>query len=197
MTCTFFLLHFQSQITSHSNIPIHTFTSCSGPIGAIALYCSAWNYTNTPGYQCDDGSTDPAKGKLDYSPSGSMDGPSTRTVIFPNNCDLRRDTNLNGVIFENGTFGGMMRLITPQGSEMHLVIESDWNNGSSYYTDKKMLFPHLVRYLTEDPLIGIVVVIFMVFPITNHLLNYQYYVVVMHSLMTDLIGFMAIRRTIM
>ena len=140
----------------------HTFTSCPGPNGEIVLYYSAWNYTDTPECQCDDGSTDPAKCKMtgndynflnimDYSPSGSIDGPWTRTVIFPNNSDLRRDTNLNGVILENGTFVGMMRLITPQGSEMHLVIGSDWKNGSSYYMDQKVLFPHLVQYLTEDP----------------------------------------------
>eukprot|EP01084_Bolivina_argentea_P171017 296298_1 len=91
----------------------HEINAIYGPNHEIVLYYSAYNFSaGIPECVCEDGSTPPTCRTagykfiniMDYSPSGSMNGPWKRTVVFPNKSVDSGDTNLNGVILKNGTF---------------------------------------------------------------------------------------------
>ena len=58
--------------------------------------------------------------------------------MFPNKADISKDTILNG------RFVGMMRLI-----QMHSVSAQDRKDGASNVMNEEVLFPQLVRLLTE------------------------------------------------
>lgn len=82
------------------------------------------------------------------------------TVLFGNRSnvypiDNGDDTNLAGVILDNGTFIGMMRHFNSSyGSIMYLTVSNDWKNGEMYRLfDGKLLFPQLSSAGTEDPFV--------------------------------------------
>ena len=86
---------------------------------------------------------------MQYSmnPNGPWSEPE---IVFP----LRiTDTNLAGIIKPDGTFVGLDRMWSQYGSQMHVVMASDWKNGSTYTQYGPILFPELVPLLTEDPFV--------------------------------------------
>ena len=133
------------------------------------LYYATWNYTGE--YKecvCSDGSTPSSCAETMPDPplfttmSYSEDGPdgawSEPVLIWANRSNLiinqTDDTNLAGIILENGTFIGMLRCghWNTDGSEVHLVTAIDWKNNKTYIIDEdRILFPQLVPIATEDP----------------------------------------------
>eukprot|EP01083_Nonionella_stella_P050459 134207_1 len=144
-----------------------------GPNGEMVIYYSAFNFSHVAACECTDGSTAPPLKRckpprrqfmnmMDWSPSGSPNGPWKRTIIFPTRATKRiGDTNLAGVITTNGTFIGMMRVglgwlrggHIGRGSVMYLVTSKDWKDGTKYMQHEPLLFPQLVSLYTEDPFV--------------------------------------------
>eukprot|EP01084_Bolivina_argentea_P270673 460311_1 len=142
----------------------HEPDAVNGPNGEIVLYYVAYNHSGIAECECSDGSTVPdckginCKGKdgacfiniMQYAEANNFNGPWYRTVIFPERSPSFPDTNLAGVILNNGSFVGFLRLWTT-GSEIHLVTSNNWKNGSDYIQHSQILFPQLVPALAEDP----------------------------------------------
>eukprot|EP01083_Nonionella_stella_P170294 579227_1 len=139
----------------------HEPNSATGPDGELIIYYSAFNFSGVEECECSDGSTPPSCktppnrfiNLMDWSPSGSPNGPWNRTVIFPTKPTTQGDTNLAGVITQNGTFIGLMRYWIKTGSQIHLVTSMDWKDGSKYLISELLLFPQLISGYTEDPFV--------------------------------------------
>eukprot|EP01084_Bolivina_argentea_P238247 400262_1 len=146
----------------------HEPDATKGPNGEYVIYYVAYNYTNVPECNCNepgDGSTNPVcQNRLPYPAqyitvmqySNDMKTWSDEIVVFPLRTEKTGlDTNLAGVIKENGEFIGLMRIWDDNtaGSEMHLATASNWKDGSTYKQHSEILFPELVPILTEDPFV--------------------------------------------
>lgn len=137
-----------------------------GPNGEFIIYHSYYN-RSIEGYGpctgCDQGATgnkcDGPQTPLFYTQMLYTEDITADNIewsdpinIFANGKATDVDSNFAAVINKNGSVIGMMRK-PDQASVMYLVTADNWKEANSYKEAKEPLFPHLIQWYAEDPVL--------------------------------------------
>ena len=161
---------FNSEYTRESVLSVpdsHEPDFAIGPNGEFIVYHSYYN-RSLEGYPhacsgCNDGATgnrcDGPETPLFYTQMTYTEDITANPIswsdpvnIFANGKATDVDSNFAAVILKNGSVVGMMRK-PDQASIMYLVTAENWKNAESYKEAKEPLFPHLIQWYAEDPVV--------------------------------------------